>query len=178
MKKVLIVTLALVLAASCAMAAAVDLSAYSDDELRALKSDIETELMSRAAAAAAEGGAIVEGDIKDAHVALTGVRRSTDYDKTPCAVLSYTWTNNDDEAAMFSVAVGVTVYQDGVELDHAIMPTGANTGDTIKKIKPGATLSVENGFKLTSDSPLEIEIKGLFDWGSNPATLTVTVPCP
>lgn len=178
MKKVLIVTLALVLAASCAMAAAVDLSAYSDDELRALKSDIETELMSRAAAAAAEGGAIVEGDIKDAHVILTGVSRSQDYDKTPVVVLDYTWTNNGDDAQMFTMAVGTTVYQDGIELERAIMPQGTESGDEIKKIKPGATLSVDTGFKLTSDSPLEIEIKGLFDWGSNPAMLTVTVPCP
>ena len=63
---------------------------------------------------------------------------------------------------MFSVAANVDVFQNGVELDSAIVTDAENNG--MNKIKPGASIQTEEAFKLNDMSDIEVEVSELFSF--------------
>ena len=62
------------------------------------------------------------------------------------------FTNTSNEARAFSNTVGLTVYQDGVELEQAATHENNNL-----KIKDGATISVGSMFILRSSSDVMLD---------------------
>ena len=87
------------------------------------------------------------------------------YDDANAICLTFTFTNNSDEAQAFGTATSVTVYQDGVEQEIA-MPaeSPANYGNSMSKVKPGASITVDNVYALANTtSPVEVEVTELFD---------------
>ena len=79
--------------------------------------------------------------------------------------ITFTFTNNSDEAEAFGTATRVTVYQDGVQQDTAIpADSPANYGNVLNKVKPGASITVDSVYALANTtSPVEVEVTELFD---------------
>lgn len=92
------------------------------------------------------------------------VRTSSDYEDKDVLVVSYTWTNNSDEACSFDLSVSTKAFQDSIELK-----TGLFSGDEFDTmadsldIQPGATQEVWQVYVLTSDSDVKVEASEL--WG-------------
>lgn len=79
--------------------------------------------------------------------------------------VTYNFTNNSEEAKSADVAVILTAYQDGVEMEKAfdVQITGENHSKNVKK---GVGLECKALFKLTSKSPVEVEAEEFLGDGS------------
>lgn len=98
-------------------------------------------------------------------VTIDGAQLIKAYDDTDAVCITFTFTNNSDEAQSFGSATSVTVYQDGVQQDIA-MPaeSPANYGNSLNKVKPGASITVDGVYALANTtSPVEVEVTELFD---------------
>lgn len=175
MKKLLVILSCLVFSlSSVAYAANFDLSSYTDDELRDLRTAIEAELSARQAAQALESGVLLEGAIGDYHVALMNIETSKDYKGDPVIVLTYMFTNNSDEAKSFMLALSDKVYQNGVELQRAIS-LDVDTSRQMLEVKNGASIEVPSVYCLADkNAPIEVEIEKVFDFSRNPVKLVGT----
>lgn len=87
------------------------------------------------------------------------------YDGGDAVCITFTFTNNSDEAEAFGTATRVTVYQDGVEQEIA-MPaeSPANYGNSMSKVKAGSSITVDGVYELANTtSPVEVEVAELFN---------------
>ncbi len=111
----------------------------------------------------------------------------TTADDSPAIVLRYDFTNSRTKAESFVYAFAVTVYQGGIECDpayswdFAVAPDDAYT--SLLSVKDGATMQVAKYFRLHNDtSPVDVELTRMFAFGSQPLTMTLTLPdvrcCP
>lgn len=84
---------------------------------------------------------------------------SKDYSDAPAIIVSYTFTNNGEEAASGMVSLSATAYQNGVQLETAIV-SGQDIGEEqMKEIKQGASIELKSAFTLLSETaPVEFEI--------------------
>lgn len=96
----------------------------------------------------------------DYAVTIDSARMAEDYEGNPAVVVGFTFTNNSDDDAMFSVAANVDVFQNGVELDSAVVSD--TESNSFNKVKPGATIQTEEAFKLNDSSDIEVEVSELF----------------
>lgn len=104
------------------------------------------------------------GTIGDYSVEIHDCELSQDYSGAAAAVVSYTFTNNGAETVSGMSALSDRAYQNGVQLDTAVI-TGQNiVEDQMKDIKTGASIELKAAFLLTSDTaPVEFEISKLMD---------------
>lgn len=115
------------------------------------------------------------GDIGDYHVKILDATVTKDYNGTPAIVVNFEFTNNAGDAVMFLASTDVTAYQDGVELDTAMIMNESvyDAGLAQKKIKPGVSLVVQSAFVLSSESPVKIEVtKFMSSWNDTVLTKT------
>lgn len=175
MKKLMALVLAFILCCGAAtvLAESFDLSDMTEEELRQLRTDIDAELSARAVAQRLEGGTLLEGDLGDYYVALTDIQRGTSGDK-PCVILTFQFQNNSETASSFTFAIAKTVYQNGVECEMAFLTTPAiDNRNTLMDVKDGGSIEVQTAFELyDAESPIEIELKELFNWMPNAPTLS------
>ena len=74
------------------------------------------------------------------------------------------FTNNADESKAYSFNFNCKAFQNGIEMDTSYLSSAEESGNGLKEIKPGATLTVAEAFELTEDrSDVELEIGPLFD---------------
>lgn len=101
---------------------------------------------------------------------------SKDYEDKDAIIVSYDFTNNGENETSFMVAISAKAYQDGIELESAIiMGDDLNAEDQMKNIKPGATLTVKKAYVLDNNtSPVEVEVEKLISWDDNAPVLTKT----
>ena len=163
-----------------AFASFIDLSAMSDEELLQLRADIDAELSARSATPLLAGGTLLEGDLGEYHVALTDIQRATGSSNTPCVILSFLFTNNGSDAAAFTMAIAKSVYQNGVECEMALFTTPSVNGmKSLMDAMDGASIEVQSAFELhDAESPIEIELRELFNWLPNAPTLVGTFALP
>lgn len=71
-----------------------------------------------------------------------------------------------DSGSEKDTSTNVKAFQDGVELDIAMMMDDSvyDAGLGQKDIKPGTTLGVQSAFVLTSKSPVEVEVSELISF--------------
>lgn len=175
MKKILCILVALLLIVPAGLAEGVDLKSMTEEELRSLRTAIDTELAVRYTASMLEKDTLLEGDIGDYHVAVTELKMATKY-KTgePCAVLSFLFVNNGSEPESFSLGLSVKVYQSGKECEkeYFINEYDISYDEALKNIKNGASIECMESFALyDATTPIEIEIKDLFDWNKKLPTI-------
>ena len=96
-------------------------------------------------------------------VTIDGAETSTDYDGNPAIIVTYTFTNNAEEATSFWVALSTEVYQDGVQLEQTYVE-GMDSDAEMKNIKTGASIEVQVAYVLDSTSEVEVEVYELFDF--------------
>ena len=87
------------------------------------------------------------------------------YDGGDAVCITFTFTNNSDEAEAFGTATRVTVYQDGVEQEIAVpAEIPANYGNSMSKVKAGSSITVDGVYELANTtSPVEVEVAELFN---------------
>ena len=118
-----------------------------------------------------------EGTLDKYAVKFTDAVLATDYEGHDAIVISYDYTNNDEDAASAMVALYIKAFQDGVELEHAYGIQGVeyNSDNETKDLKTGATLNCQTAFVLTSASPVEVEATAAFSFSSDKVTYTYQI---
>ncbi len=96
-------------------------------------------------------------------VTIDGCRVTEDYEGNPAAVITYTFTNNSDEATSFMVALYPKVFQNGVELDTAI-GSDWDSNKYTSDVKPGSSTTVEIGYALEDMSDVTVEVEELLSF--------------
>lgn len=107
-----------------------------------------------------------EEEAAESNVAVTidEVRLGQDYEGTPVAIVTYTFTNvSSDEAESFALSCYTEVYQNGVECEMAFVVDDLQ-GDSMTKVKQGASTTFQQAYELQDDSDIEIEVKEAFSW--------------
>lgn len=105
-----------------------------------------------------------QGNLGDYSVEIKGAFIGEDYNGKPIIVVTYSWTNNSDETKAAAFALLSKAFQDGVELDNAIVANSEvyDSGASLKEIRPGTTLDVQSAFVMTSNSVVEFELSEIF----------------
>lgn len=110
-------------------------------------------------------------DLGDYHVEIKGATLTKDYEGNPAVIVTYAWTNNSEETTNAMTSVSCSVFQDGVELETAII-TGNDAYDSeafMKDVRPGTTLDIQSAFLLSNTtSTLEIEVGEWITFDENP----------
>nr|WP_162612674.1 DUF5067 domain-containing protein [Flavonifractor sp. An135] len=116
------------------------------------------------------------GDLGDYHVEIKDATLSSDYEGNPAIIVTLSWTNNSEETTSAMLAVNTTAFQDGVELEMAIMMDENYDGESsMKDVRPGTTLDVQYAYVLSNTtSPIEIEVSELFSFDSDAPKLLKT----
>ncbi len=97
----------------------------------------------------------------DYAVTIDGSTLTTDYEGAPAIIIDYTFTNNSEEATSFAAACMPKAFQNGVELETAIVNDDLGNGYTAE-IKPGATTQARIAYTLADESEVSIEVTELF----------------
>lgn len=110
-------------------------------------------------------------DLGDYHVEIKSATLAEDYEGSPTIVVTYSWTNNSDDTTSAMVAVSCTAFQDGVELESAIIADDSvyDSNSLMKEVRPGTTIDVQSAFVLSSTtSTVEVEIGEWISFQDNP----------
>jgi len=101
-----------------------------------------------------------KGSVKDFDVEILEAKKAETFDGKDAVVITYRWTNNSDDTAIFMDALDTCVFQDGIQLDSSIANDDSESylEDNMRKVRPGKTLDVSLAYELRSDSP-EIEVE-------------------
>ena len=144
-----------------------EVEAYIED-----KSDTESEETSEIETETTLGTEFKTGPYT---VKVNSVRRGKDYEGNDVVIINYNWTNNSEDTTSWMGSMMTQVFQDGVELEHAIMMEGINTDLSLKEVRPGTTLEgIEEAFVTTSENPLEIEVVALEELFTGEPVLIIT----
>lgn len=173
MKKLFAVLLILALLVPTLALATIDVTTLTDEQLSDLAARVAAEQMARTKKT---GEYLLSGNYDKYFVGLKDVLvQGSGSDRV--LVLVFDFSHSSDEAEMFLLAADIKVFQDGVELEDAYFIDHPSSGNSIKEIKKGATLEVAEGFKLASNSPIEIEMNELWNFsGRKPDALTMNLP--
>lgn len=104
-----------------------------------------------------------EAPESDYAVTIDNCTVTTDYEGAPAIIVDYSFTNNSDDAQCFGVACHAQAFQNGVELEYAVVEEDLGNGD-YAEIKPGATTQVRLAYKLADQSEVSIEVEETFSF--------------
>jgi hypothetical protein len=108
---------------------------------------------------------LVEKTLGDYYVAITGATVTKDYEGKPCIAFSFRWSHNEKDAQSFLLAFGITPFQNGIELERAIMADGVDTKQTMLDVKAGFQQNVQVAYVLAdTTSKVDIEVAELFNF--------------
>lgn len=94
-------------------------------------------------------------------------------------ILSFDFTNNSGHGVTAASALGLTLFQSGIELSPAsiLFPiSGYSSSNYHTKVKDGATLNCQAAFYLRSTTdPVEVEIAHSFSFGMEEVTAKLDI---
>lgn len=96
-------------------------------------------------------------------VTIDGSTVTTDYEGKPAIIVDYTFTNNSDDATSFAVACSQKAFQNGVQLETAVVLDDLGNG-YLAEIKPGATTSARMAYSLADESDVTVEVTELISF--------------
>lgn len=96
-------------------------------------------------------------------VTIDGSTVTTDYEGKPAIIVDYTFTNNSDDATSFAVACSQKAFQNGVQLETAVVLDDLGNG-YLAEIKPGATTSARRAYSLADESDVTVEVTELISF--------------
>lgn len=117
----------------------------------------------------------ISADLGDYNVSIVSYEIGKDYEGNKAIILHYGFTNNSDSAAAFWTTLDCSLFQDGVELESAILGDGFSTESQTKKVLTGAGIEVVEGYLLTSESAVEIEISEYFSFSDDKLIATINL---
>lgn len=114
------------------------------------------------------------GLLGDYEVSILEARTASDYEGKPAIIVGYQFTNHSDENQKFMVAVHGKAFQNGVQLESAILAGSDENykGDNyLKDVQPGATLEVEQAYRLQDEiSEVTVEVSELISFSKDKLT--------
>lgn len=118
-----------------------------------------------------------EGALGDYYIKILDAETGlTDYEGNPVIGVKYEYTNNGEENMMFDIAVNAQAFQDGVQLDLALVDEYSEEYEnSSKEIKTGTTITCEVYYELTSESDVEIEVSELISLSNKKLEKTFAV---
>lgn len=136
----------------------------------------ETETEPENAADSESGGReqAGSGDLGSYHVEIKGAELAEDYEGNPVIVITYAWTNNSEDTTSAMVAVMGKAFQDGVQLETAIVMDSNvyDSGASMKEVRPGTTLDIQCAYALTSEtSTVEFELTEWISFSDDVVTM-------
>lgn len=148
-----IVAAGIVLVTQSAMSAAID---------EVTGGTVSTEEQSTDQDEAADVQDAQQSDAQGAEYAVTidGCTVTTDYEGAPAIIVDYTFTNNSDDETSFAVACYAKVFQNGVQLDSAIVSEDLGNG-YMAQVKPGASTTARLAYSITDQSDVTVEVTEL-----------------
>lgn len=107
---------------------------------------------------------------RDFAVTIDGHKVVKDYEGKPALVVDFTFTNNSDKAANFMFATQAKAFQDGIELETAIIADEKDfdSGNSMKDIKSGKSLEVQQAFVLDGEEDVELTVTELISFDDTP----------
>lgn len=100
-------------------------------------------------------------------VTIDGAEMGSDYQGNKAVIVTYTFTNNSDDARNFMTTMTAQAFQDGVELESAIMMEGVDSQDLMKDIKPGKSITVKQAYVLAdTENDVTVEVSELWDFSN------------
>lgn len=114
------------------------------------------------------------GDLGDYHVEIKGASLAKDYEGKSAIVVTYAWTNNSEETTSAMVSVGAKAFQDGVQLESAVIvgDDSYDSGTSMKEVRPGTTIDVQCAYVLTSEtSTVEFELTEWISFSDDMVTM-------
>ena len=102
-----------------------------------------------------------DGALGSYAVEIKGAKLCKDYEGNNAIMITYSWTNNSDETTSPMGSMMEEAFQDGVQLDAAIVDFEYNDGLT--DVRPGTTIDVDVIYELPGDSTVEFEISAIED---------------
>lgn len=113
------------------------------------------------------------GVLGDYSVSIDNFELTQDYNSNPSVVITYSWTNNSTDTTNFMSSLNTQVFQNGIECDSAILSSDYDSDSSMKDIKPGTTLSVQEAYTLQdSENPIEIEVSEFLNFSNTPSMVT------
>ena len=106
-----------------------------------------------------------QGAIGEYYVSIGDCSFTTDYNGNKVIVINYDFTNNSSETVAPIWEVRGKAFQDGVQLESAVVINNSayDAGIEQKNIRPGISLpGCQVAYVLTSDSPVEFEMGAMF----------------
>lgn len=117
----------------------------------------------------AEDTSASKGTLADYEVEIKGAALCKDYEGNPAIAITYSWTNNSEATTSPMGSMMEEAFQDGVQLDMAIVDFEYNDGLT--DVRPGTTIDVEAIYKMTSESTVEFELSAIEDAFRDPVPM-------
>ena len=111
-------------------------------------------------------GQVQEADpetASDYAVTIDGCTVASDYEGNPAVIVDYTFTNNSDEATSFAASCSQKVFQNGVQLEMAVVSEDLGNG-YLAELKPGATTQARLAYCLTDESDITVEVEELISF--------------
>lgn len=115
------------------------------------------------------------GTLGDYDVEILEAHLAQDYEGKPVIVTAYRWTNNSDQTTSAMVALSEQAFQDGVELERAIVGNddAYDPAAQMKDIRPGASLEVQCAFVLSSETAeVEFEVSNWLSFSNDVVSRT------
>lgn len=154
-KRVLSLALAVLLALALAGCGGEDSTGDTAQQEDTSAAGVETTQPEEETPASAATVGSYDVEIKDAFMA-------TDYEGNPAIVVTYSWTNNGTETTSAIVALHDKAFQDGVQLEVAMMDVvdGYDAGASMLDVQPGGTQDFQQAYVCTSEtSPVQVTIE-------------------
>jgi len=118
------------------------------------------------------------GNLGDYKVSILSARKSADHEGKAAVIVKYQFTNNSDENQCFMATVTDKAFQNGVQLDSALI-IGDDTYsalDSAKEIQPSGTIEIEQAYLVSdTNSDIIVEVTALFSLSKDKITKTFSV---
>lgn len=128
------------------------------------------------APAKASGG---KGNVGNFDVSIQSVRRTKDYQGKDAVVVKYSWTNNSNQTTSALASLLPYCYQDGIQLDPAILGDNDNhdlVQAEYKNVQPGKSLTYESAYLLSGKEPkVTVDISDIASLGENKVTASFSI---
>lgn len=118
-----------------------------------------------------------ENTIGDFKCVVKGAKLTKDWEGKDAVLITYEFTNNSDSPISFDGALDDKLYQDGIELESAILSNDeeAKLIDAVD-LKPGITKEVKKAYSLRNkESEIEVEIQEVFSFSDDMIKTTINL---
>jgi len=120
-----------------------------------------------------------KANLGDCNIEIKSCRLAEDYEGKKVVIVTYGYTNYDETATSFMMAVNDQVYQNGVGLNESyFVAESANysSDNQSKEIKKDATLDVEVAYELNDETTdIEVEVTEFISFDDKKVTKTFTI---